>query len=376
MKRMTRRERFEAAVNHKEIDRVPLDLCGTSLTGIEHKVTFERLKEFLGIEGRYDGWYDKCDERILKHLDTDFRWVGEILEPQNNFHGMTSQNELIDCWGVKRVFTGLYWDIKEYPLKGAKVDDLDKYPWPRADAVDMKKIEEFREMAKKLYNETDYVVCAEHPTFGILELGCWMCGYDEFLYKMAAEPEFVEKFFSIILNYQKQVIEIYYGALGDYIHFTTSGDDFGMQTGPMISPAMFSKFVKPYFKERISYTKKFTRAYYCHHTCGSVYELIPHLVEAGVDILNPIQPGAKGMEPERLKKDFGDTLTFHGGIDTQDVLCRGTAADVKKEVHTVLNAMGGSGGYILAPAHNIQPDVPPENVAAIYEAAKDFFSFP
>lgn len=374
MKQMNYRERFEATVNHKPVDRVPFDLAGTSLTGMEHPESIEKLKQLLGFTGKYDGWYQKFDERILKYLDIDIRRVGDILSPESPLAGRKSEYENTDCWGITRVFTGVYWDIKNPPLKGASIEDLDNYPWPQPDKIDMKLIEEFREQARKLYNETDYVVCAEHPVFGVLELGCWMCGFDDFLLRMALEPEFVIKFFDKILDYQKKVIDIYYGAVGEYIHFTTSGDDFGTQTGPFISPSMFEELIKPYYSERISYTKKYTKTRYFHHTCGSVYPLIPHLIDAGVDILNPIQPGARDMEPDKLKKAYGDRITFHGGIDTQYVLPNGTVEDVKNEVFRVLDIMSHNGGYILSPAHNIQPDVPPENIAAIFEGAREFYN--
>jgi uroporphyrinogen decarboxylase len=138
---------------------------------------------------------------------------------------------------------------------------------------------------------------------------------------------------------------------------------------------MFETLVKPYYEERIAYTKKFTKARYFHHTCGSVYSLIPHLIGAGVNILNPIQPGARDMEPEKLKKAYGDQLTFWGGIDTQHTLPYGTKEEVKEEVWRILDAMGAErGGYVLAPAHNIQPDVPPENIIALFEAGREYFS--
>ena len=258
------------------------------------------------------------------------------MEPPSPLAQKKSTGEYTDCWGVTRVFTGLYWDIKNPPLKNASIDDLNNYPWPEAEQIDLKQIESYRKQAKKLYQETEYVVCAEHPVFGVLELGCWMCGFDDFLLKMALEPDFVKCFFDKVLDYQKKVIEIYYGAVGDYIHFTTSGDDFGTQTGPFMSPAMFAELVKPYYEERIHFTKQFTKAYYFHHTCGSVYTLIPHLIEAGVDILNPIQPGARNMEPEKLKQAYGNQLTFWGGIDTQHVLPEGTPEQVKQEVYKVL----------------------------------------
>lgn len=369
---MKYRDRFENAVHHRKVDRAPFDLAGTSLTGVTHGHTQEALRQHLGIEGEPDHGYSKFDERILKRLDIDFRRVGDILDPSSPLTQKISDVEYIDCWGITRVFTGTYWDIKRHPLKGADVGDLKKFRWPRACDIDLGQVESFREQARRLYEDTDYVVCAEHPVFGVLELGCWMCGFDDFLLKMALDPEFVYSFFDKVLDYQKEIIKIYYGALGEYIHFTTSGDDFGTQKGPFVSPAMFREMIAPYYKERIRYTKEFTDAYYFHHTCGSVYRLIPDLIDSGVDILNPIQPGAKNMEPERLKSEFGDAITFWGGIDTQHVLPEGTPEDVCREVRRVLAAMGDS-GYVLSPAHNIQPDVPPQNIVAMFDAAKEYY---
>jgi len=370
---VTYRERFQATLAHRKVDRVPFDLGGTSLTGIEQPETMQKLRLLLCFEGCYAGWYQKFDERILSYLDIDFRRVGQILEPKSSLSSFNKENEYTDCWGIKRVFTGLYWEIKDPPLRKASEEDLDRYPWPEAGRVDTGQIDRFREEARKLYNETEYVVCAEHPVYGIFELGCWMCGFDEFLLRMALDPGFVKKFCDKILDYQKEIIEIYYRALGGYIHLTTSGDDFGAQNGPFISPAMFQDLVKPYYRERISHTKRFSKAYYFHHTCGSVYSLIPDLIEAGVDILNPIQPGARDMEPERLKKDFGDKLTFWGGIDTQHMLRCSTPAEIREETFRVLKAMSEDGGYVLAPAHNLQQDIPPENIVALFTAGRDFF---
>lgn len=370
---MDYRKRFSETVKHQQVDRLPFDLAGTSLTGMENPESIKNLQQCLGLTQSYDGWYTKFDDRILRFFDIDIRRVGGILSPASVFDGLSAGNISVDCWGIKRTFTGLYWDIIKHPLKGATIRDLDSYPWPDPNRIDKTLIDEYRKQARKLYFETDYVICGEHPIFGILELGCWMCGYDDFFLKMILDPAFVNKFFEKVLDYQKKVIEIYYGAIGEYIHFTTSGDDFGTQTGPFISPVMFEKLIKPYFKERIDYTRTYTKAKFFHHTCGSVYPLIPHLIDIGVDILNPIQPGAKDMELEKLKQAFGNKITFHGGVDTQHILPNGTTEDVKREVFRVLDAFSKNGGYIFAPAHNIQPDVPPENIITMYKAAHQYF---
>lgn len=367
---MNYRERFEATVDHKPVDRVPFDLAGTCLSSIEHEQTIDALRRCLDIEGDYTGDYAAMDERILQRLDIDFRRVGGIIQQPPR---QISPTESLDQWGVKRVFTGLYWDIVDPPLKGATVDDLCKYPFPGPQSIDRDVIRRYTEQAKHLRENTPYVIGAEHPVFGVMELGCWMCGFDDFLLKLALDPDFIISFFDIVYEYQKAVIDAYYGELGRYIHFTTSGDDFGTQTGPFLSPAMFAQFVKPYMKARIAYTRRHTDAHFFHHTCGSVFALIPHLIDAGVEILNPIQPGAKDMELDRLKAAYGDKITFWGGVDTQHLLPFGTAEEVKAQVRQILSTAGTRGGYVLSPAHNIQPDVRAENLAAMFDGAREYY---
>lgn len=373
---MGRREIFDSALRHMPIERVIMDLGGNPISNMEGK-SMDMLLQFLGYpveEGKrlMFGESRKLDERLLKYFDIDTRSVGSILKPQKSLYRIISDNEYIDEWGIRRKFTGLYWDIVEHPLKGACIEDLNEYPWPDPASVDMDLINSYKEAAKKLFNDTDYIICAEHPIYGIFELGCWMCGFDDFLVKMAIDEDFVHKFFEIILEYQKKVIDIYYGALGDHIHYTSSGDDFATQNSLFISPDMFKRFIKPYFKERIAHTKKYTKAKFLHHSCGSVYPIINDLIDVGVDILNPIQPKAKFMEAERLKNEFGSRIVFHGGIDTQELLPTGNKQSIENEVKRVIDIMAKDGGYIFAAAHNIQEDVPMENIVYMFEAAKKY----
>jgi len=277
---------------------------------------------------------------------------------------------------VPRAWTGQYWDIVNPPLRGATLDDLEAYPWPNpAQWIDPAALEAYRGEARRLWQETEYTVVGEHPVYGVFELACWMCGFDDFLWRLAGDQPFVHRLFAILLDLQKQFIAPYYQAIGEYIHLTTSGDDFGTQAGPFLSPRSFRELVKPYFLERIAFTRQFTPAYFWHHSCGSVYALLPDLLEAGIDILNPVQPGAFMMEPERLKAAFGDRLVFHGGFDTQGVLPFGTVEQIEAEVQRVMKALKPNGGYIFSAAHIIQDDVPPENVLAMYRAARRFGSY-
>lgn len=358
------RERFRCTLQHLPVDRPPMDLGSTDMTGIDGNP--RRLAPLLGVPDRLGP--EDADEAVLRALDTDIRGVGGVLSPPGELARKVSATEWTDCWGIGYRWNGRHYEAVGRPLAGATTADLERYPWPNPDRIDPGVYEQLRETARRLYEETPYVVCARHPVLGVFELGCWMCGFDDFLYRMAAEPEFVHRFFQIVLAYQKRVIAAYYGAVGAYVHFTTSGDDFGTQMGPFLSPAMFRQMIRPYLEERIDCTRRFTDAAFFHHTCGSVFALIPDLIAAGVDILNPVQPNAAGMEPERLKTVFGDRLTFYGGVDTQHLLPRGAPEEVAANVRWLIEVLGANGGYILSAAHTLQEDVPPENVVAMYRA--------
>jgi uroporphyrinogen decarboxylase len=374
---MKRKENFAKTLRHIQPDDLILDLGGNPLSTMEGKSMYTVL-EFLGydipkeIEILKFGKTRRLDERLLKYLDIDTRSVGEIFTPANSLYEELSDNEYIDEWGIKRFHTGLYWEQVSYPLKNATISDLEKFRWPDPDSIDMKEVEKYALQAKKMFEETDYIICAEHPIYGVFELGCWMCGFDDFLLRMIEDVEFIEVFFNKIYEYQKRVIEIYYGALGKYIHYTSSGDDFATQSSLFVSVEMFSELIKPYLKERISYTKKFTDATFLHHSCGSVFPLIGELIDAGVEILNPIQPKATYMEPSNLKNNYGDRIVFHGGIDTQDLLPFGNKESIEENVKSTIDILNKNGGYIFAAAHCIQEDVPPQNLVYMFEAARKF----
>ena len=365
---MTGRERFLNAAAHKKTDRAVYDLYGCPQTTVMNKTTVSEMKAELGIEGEYSG-PGYIDERILEKLDIDTRMTGGMPSPKNEalYKYIDYANKYsVDVWGIGYAAAGGHFEQVKRPLMDLSLDEIKKFPFPKASDIDKGVFEEYKTRAKNLSESTDYAIVAEHPCFGVFELGCWMFGFDDFLYRLAAEPATVHWFFNKILEYQKDVIKAYYGAVGEYIDCTTSGDDFGTQRGLFMSVKMFDELVAPYMRERIRYTKTFTKAYFQHHTCGSIFRLIPSLIGCGVDILNPIQPNAFEMEPERLKAEYGNQISFWGGIDTQDLLINGSPGRVREEVEKILAVFGTDGGYILSPAHCIQDDVPAGNVIAIY----------
>ena len=361
-------ERFDACMNHRQPDRVPIDIGAISLTGMR-PLCRQRLSDLLGLTGEPEPANHGMDERILKWAGTDFRSVGSIADLPNSVKKRVSDSCAISCWGIQYEKVDGEWQISESPLRGATADDLKNFPWPEP-RIDDTALEKWEDEAKRLQREGRYVIVGEHPVFGILELGCWMCGYDDFMLKLAMDPDFIRLFFDKVLAIQLKVIESYYGVLGPYIHLTTSGDDFGTQIGSFISPDMFADLIAPYFSARIARTKELGDCYYWHHSCGSIVKLLPQLIDCGVDILNPVQTSAAGMIPEKLKAEFGDSLVFWGAIDVQQLLPKASPDEIRREVGRLVEILGKDGGYVAAPAHEMQDDIPPENIVAMVEALK------
>lgn len=363
----SRREAFRRAVRGQSVDHLILDLTGCPLSGLSPEAE-RALTAHLGVSNAPDP-----REAMLRTLDIDTRGVGDILCPPKSLYKRLSPTAYLDEWGVERRYTGLYWDIVNAPLAHCTAEELDLYPWPDPDSIPEEALTALRDRAKFLHEETDSVVCASHPVYGVFELGLWMCGFEEFMVRLYEDEPFVRKFFRIVKDYQLKVIRRYYRLLGPFIDYTSSGDDFATQSSLFLSPAMFRELIAPCLKERIRYTRQFTDAPYLHHSCGNVARLIPDLIDCGVDILNPIQPCASDMAPEALRAAFGGKIAFHGGLDTQKELPGGTPETVAQAVnHLLTGIQAHRGGYIFAAAHNLQGDVPPENIAAMFQAARQW----
>jgi uroporphyrinogen decarboxylase len=356
-------------MRHIKPDRVPIDIGGTSLTGMRPDCQ-EKLRRVLGFSGMPTVSNNGMDEKILEWAGTDFRSVGAIVDLPSQHTRPLSPRANIDCWGIRRDFIYGEWQITHSPLQGASLDDLQSYLWPEP-RIDEAQLMRWEDQARALRALNQYVVIAEHPVYGILELGCWMCGYTEFLLKLAADTDFVRFFFDRVLEIQLAVIDQYYTVLGPHIDLTTSGDDFGTQNGPILSPAMFESLIAPYFSTRIQRTKELGRCYYWHHTCGSVYKLLDQIIGCGVDILNPIQTSAAQMDPWLLKTRFGDRLIFWGAVDVQQFLPQAVPEEIPGRISELVSVLGQNGGYVMAPAHEILSDIPTENIVAWVDAVKD-----
>ena len=374
---MTPRQRVLTALDHREPDRVPIDLGSCGPTGI-HTWAYKRLLKVLGLEEAIKIWdvvgqLAAPSETVLELVGADVRGVrvgGGSYTPE-----MLSKTELVDQWGTtwRRPQGGNSFHIADYPLRHATRRDLAQYPWP--DGTSPRLVAGLAERAKYLHEETPYAVLGEISGH-IFERAQMVRGFDTFLLDMAADRPFTEELLDRILAVEIDIASTFLDAVGPYLDIIAFKDDIGMQSGPIISPAMFRDMIKPRMKKLIETIRSKTRAKLWFHSCGSVYYAIPDLIELGIDILNPVQVQARDMDTARLKREFGDHLSFWGGIDTQQVLPFGTPEQVEAEVKQRLADLAAGGGYVLASVHNLEADVPGENIWAMVQAAQQYGRYP
>jgi len=377
MSELTPRERLLTALKHEEPDRIPLDLGGLATT-IETD-PYAELKDYLGITGETKTFlrdHVTPHPEVLEQFDIDTRYI-HINPPKNFKVKLDPDNSYLDEWGTrwKKPPSSLYWDPVENPLKDATVEDLNTYPWPDPD--DPGRYTGLKEKAKRLREETDYAIIGDQPVLGMFESGwVFLCGPERFFTDMALNKPFIHAFFEKITDLQMRFYKNYLEEIGDYIDVVMTSDDLGMERGPLVSLEHFRELIKPYQQKLWQSIKNQTDAYLFLHTCGSVYTYIPDLIEMGVDILNPVQVAAKDMDSKQLKSDFGDKISFWGGIDTQQVLPFGTPGDVENEVKKRIADLAPGGGYVLTAVHNIQKGVRPQNICAMYDAVKKYGRYP
>jgi uroporphyrinogen decarboxylase len=228
------------------------------------------------------------------------------------------------------------------------------------------------EQARRLSTTTDKVLVLRTRA-RILEVGHALRGWDRFMMDLMAEPALAQAVLEKALAHHLDNLARMLDAVGGYIHVVMIADDLGSQNGPLISPKLYQKMIKPYHRQLIEFIKARSGLPVFLHNCGSIYRILPDLVEIGVDILNPVQFTARDMQPERLKGEFGKDLVFWGGgADTQNVLPFGTPAQVREHVRRQIEIFAPGGGFVFNPVHNIQAAVPPENVIAMYETALEY----
>ena len=376
---MNSRERLETTLNHKEPDRVPIDLGGI-VTGITTGAN-KTLKSYLDIESE-NPVVDRVQQlanpsdALLERLYVDTRYI--YLQASRDWQDIELPDDTYqDEFGVLRKAAYnpdgwlLYYDFVGHPLSDAEtVADLAKYKWP--DPHDPARYEGIEETARKLSEETEYGVMA-NVISSIFEFSWYLRGYMRFFEDVILNPEMISALLEMMGEYQRALCSEVLDRIGPYITVVMTGTDLGTQRAPVISPEVYRSLVWPEYKKLWDLIKSKTDAKIFYHSCGSLYPMIPYLIEGGIDILHPVQPMAANMgDREKLKREFGDQITFWGGFDQQHVLPFGTPKEVKDETKKLLDAFMPGGGFVFAAGHNIQSDVPPENVIMLFDTVREY----
>jgi len=411
-KTMTSRERVLAALNHQSPERVPVDFSGHRSSGIM-AIAYARLKKHLGITEGDIYVYDILQQLAVVEPPVLDRFGVDVIELGRGFaldESYWTDWELPDgtpCkvpayvnlrrdggdWFIDaddgaplavQKQGSLYFEQINFPL--AESDDceftdlssaFDRAMWaavgspPAPLGFDDASLAELRRGARALRDATDRAIVG---LFGgnLNETGQFLFRMDKFLLLLAQEPKRVHRFLDKVVELHLENLEKYLAAVGDCIDVILFGDDLGMQSGPQFSPRMYDEFFKERHAALWQRAKKLADVKVMLHCCGGVYELMPSLIEAGLDAINPVQISAAGMEPRRLKQEFGRDIVFWGGgCDTARVLPRGTPEEVRDHVREMVGILSPQGGFVFQQVHNIMADVPPENIVAMFDAVND-----
>ncbi|MHB1293969.1 MAG: uroporphyrinogen decarboxylase family protein [Anaerolineae bacterium] len=406
---MTARERVLSAIDHREPDRVPIDFGGHRSTGIM-AIPYNRLKKHLGITSGDIYVYDVVQQlaivepEVLDHFGIDAVELGRgfALQPEdwrpwqlpdgtpcqipafirpvrvgNDWHVYHEDGTLI---AIQKEGC-LYFEQTLFPLANSPQESgwdiakaSEKVMWaalgtpPAPLGFDDEGLRRLAEGAQRFRASTDRAVIG---LFGgnLLENGQFLFRNDNFFMLLAGEPARAHRFLDELTAMHLQNLERYLAAVGPYIDIIAFGDDLGMQTGPQVSPRMYREFFKPRHSLLWHRAKELANVRVMLHSCGGIYPLLRDLIEAGMDILNPVQTTCQDMEPERLKREFGKDMTFWGGgCNTRDVLPNGTPAEVSEDVRRRVAILAPGGGFVFNQIHNVMAGVPPENVVAMLEA--------
>jgi len=380
---MNSRERLLTTLNHSEPDRVPFDLGSTQVTGI-HLAAYRNLRQALGlppVEAQLCDYIQQLalpDDDVIERLGVDVRGLFPFNSHNWNVHEEDAGQYWVyhDEWGIthrRAKPDGLYYSIVQVPLGGPELSaqDIENHAWP--DVADPRRIAGLRELAER-YRRDGYAVVLKSPFAGIFEMAQRIVGMENCLMMMAADKKLVGELFDKLLELKLAFWDLALPQLADVVDVVAEFDDYGAQSSQLISPRMFRQQLKPRLKilfDRLRQLAPNARRFF--HSCGNVRPLLSDFIEIGVEILNPVHTRAAGMEPAALKRDFGAALVFWGGgVDTQGALPTGTPQEVKDDVRRNIEALAPGGGFVFNPVHNIQADVPPQNIIAMWEALQEY----
>ena len=382
---MNSRERILTALNHREPDRVPFDMGGTVLTGINVKA-YTALRHYLGLPRIEPTIVDvvqqlaQVDDDVLDRLGVDVKNVAprssasyqiEIEEMEDGNYTYFYDEYGIG-WRMPKV-GGLYYDMFDHPLRGdIDESDVDCYVLP--DPTDPARFAGLREAAERVIEEEKRALVVGNLSAGIFEMYLWtrgfMEGYADFIGKPALSQKIMHRFMDLQLAYWEKMFDV----LGDMIDIVQLADDFAGQNDMLISPSSYRRYIKPLHKQLFDFIRSRSSAKIFLHSCGSIRKVIPDLIEIGLDIINPVQVSAAGMDSAELKREYGKDLTFWGGgVDTQRAFDENHAPEkVSEDVKRRITDLMPGGGFVFATVHNIQHNVPPENIMAMWETLQEY----
>jgi uroporphyrinogen decarboxylase len=404
-----------AALNHEEPDRVPIDVGGTGLTNI-NLMAYGRLKKLLGIdEGMARVFHSWIQVPELEKVVADRLHSDTVTLPRHRM-----------CLGIPNVEfkpwthaggTEFLYPVDYNPKKNAEGDwewyehgemiakapgegthGFALYKHPLSELSSEKEIDDFFEsytgnfvgrlhvddaeiewataFARDLYENTDKCVIADF--FGtVLENAQGIVGWDEIYVRMISEPDIAKYFLERLTDTLLEALKRYIPAVRDYVQVLVFADDIGQQQGPMLDPDMYREFLFPCHEKLFRYVRDNSDIKVFFHTDGAVSDLLPHLIEAGIQIFNTVQTDAANMDPAILKREFGKDLVFWGGgVDTHRTLPRGTPGQVREDVRRRMQVLAPGGGYVFSSVHNILSDIQPENIVALFDAALEYGQYP
>jgi uroporphyrinogen decarboxylase len=411
---LTSRERVRIALSHKEADRVPIDFGAMRSTGIS-AIAYNNLRKKLGIKDGLARMYDfqqqlaypEKEVRDLFHVDVidagqaflieDKYWRkwklndGSLCLIPKYLDVEIDDKETVYLKNINGVVVGkkpktslyvdqVYWPFFELPAIPEEIDAskfadvlwaVPSPPW-YLDIFDDKQYKIFIESIKKLHDESEYAIMLAVGC-NLFEMGTWLRRFDNFLSDIILDKPGVGRLLDKLVEGYMRNLERVLNGVKDYVDILQFGDDLGTQQGPFVPPKIFKEVFVPRYKEMWNYVHNISSCKIFLHSCGSIYELIPYLIEAGLDVLNPVQTTTTNMEEEKLKREFGKDITFWGGgVNTRDVLPVKSPSEVKEDVKRRIEIFGKGGGYIFNSIHNVMADVPPENVIAMFEAAYEY----
>jgi uroporphyrinogen decarboxylase len=383
---MNSRQRVLTALNHKEPDHVPFDLGGSVVTGI-HVTAYQNLREYLGLPLRQPVIIDQVqqlagvDADVMDYLGVDVHNISPRSSAsfKIQFHNTDDRRYSYyhDEYGIGWRMPnegGLYYDMFDHPLAGNLTeDDVDHFALP--DPLDPSRFSGIRQAALNVLEKEQRALVIGSISAGIFELYTWTRGYKDAYADWAANPGLAERmltrFMDLQLAYWDRMFEVLEGIPVDVVQFA---DDIAAQFNLLISPASYRRQLKPFHRQMFDHIHSRSNAKIFFHSCGAIRPLIPDLIEAGIDILNPVQVSARGMDSAELKREFGKDLVFWGGgVDTQNTFdVSHTPEEVQRDVRRRLEDLMPGGGFIFNTVHNIQANVPPQNIMAMWETLQEY----